>query len=62
VAAEGQGEVRADRRDVAVPDEGREDGRRPRLDRLRRRPPRTICCSSSSSTRSCARSSRAASA
>ncbi len=38
VAAEAQVEVRPDRRDVAVPDEGREDRRRPRLDRLRRGP------------------------
>ena len=38
VAAEGLGQVRAARRHLDVPDEGREDRRRPRLDRLRRRP------------------------
>ena len=62
-------QVRADRRHLAVPDEGREDRRRPRLDRVRRRPrlsptrppPPTTCCSSSSCTRSSRASSRAAS-
>ena len=38
VAAEAVLEVRADRRHVDLPDEGREDRRRPRLDRLRHRP------------------------
>ena len=38
VAAEDLVEVRPDRRHVDLPDEGREDRRRPRLDRLRRRP------------------------
>ena len=38
VAAEGRRQVRAARRHVDLPDEGREDRRRPRLDRLRRRP------------------------
>ena len=55
VAAEGLAQVRAARRHVDVPDEGREDRRRPGLDRVRRRPqlratrrPRpTTCCSSS---------------
>ena len=70
VAAEAQGEVRADRRHLAVPDEGREDGRATSSRSASsstsstptRRPPPTTCCSSSSCTRSCARSSRAASA
>ena len=55
VAAEDLGQVRPDRRHVDLPDEGREDRRRPRLDRLRRRPRLrrrdharpTTCCSSS---------------
>ena len=38
VAAQGRRQVRADRRHVDLPDEGRQDGRRSRLDRLRRRP------------------------
>ena len=37
VAAEAQAQVRADRRHLAVSDEGRAHGRAPRLDRLRRR-------------------------
>ncbi len=38
VAAEARRQVRADRRHLAVPDEGREDRRGPRQDRLRHRP------------------------
>ena len=38
LAAEDPRQVRPDRRLVDLPDEGREDGRRPRLDRLRDRP------------------------
>ena len=38
LAAEDLGQVRPDRRLVDLPDEGREDRRRPRLDRLRHRP------------------------
>ena len=38
VAAEGGGQVRTARRHLDVPDEGREDRRGPRLDRVRRRP------------------------
>ena len=70
VAAEALVEVRPDRRHVDLPDERRDDRR---ADASRsassstsstptRRPPPTTCCRSSSCTRSCARSSRAASA
>ena len=70
VAAEDLLQVRTDRRHLDLPDEGREDRRGHRLDRLRRRPrlratrppPRTTCCRRSRPIRSCARSSRAASA
>jgi electron transfer flavoprotein alpha subunit/ferredoxin-like protein FixX len=63
-------EVPPDRRHLDLPDEGREDGRRPGVDRLRRGPRvrrrdhlrRTTCSSSSRPTRWSAGSSRAASA
>ncbi len=70
VAAEALVEVRPDRRHLDLPDEGREDRRRPRLDRLRRRPrvrrrhhvgPRPAAAVQDR-TRWSARSSRAASA
>ncbi len=70
VAAEALRQVRADRRHVDLPDEGREDRRGPRhrsassstSSTPTRRPPPTTCCSSSRCTRSSRASSRAASA
>ena len=60
LATEVVGQVRPDRRHLDLPDEGREDRRRPRLHRVRRstsstatrRPRLTTCCSCSRRTRS----------